>query len=241
MSTSAANVLQDAVDGDEIVQGRSLWVDAWRRLRRNRAAVTSLVILTVMLLICFAGPLLAPYSFDAVDWDKVATAPSLSDGHFFGTDSVGRDLFVRTLVGGQISLLVGIVATAVSLLIGTAWGATAGYLGGRVDAVMMRVVDILYALPFMFLVILLMVLFGRNIVLIFVAIGAITWLDRSRHSGASAKLTIGLPRLRMHLFFRHCRSSMSRPPSRDPARRKPPAPTTSVPRRGRRAASPLPS
>ena len=113
-------------------------------------------------------------------WDKVATAPSLSDGHFFGTDSVGRDLFVRTLVGGQISLLVGIVATAVSLLIGTAWGATAGYLGGRVDAVMMRVVDILYALPFMFLVILLMVLFGRNIVLIFVAIGAITWLDMAR-------------------------------------------------------------
>ena len=183
MSTSAANVLQDAVDGDEIVQGRSLWVDAWRRLRRNRAAVTSLVILTVMLLICFAGPLLAPYSFDAVDWDKVATAPSLSDGHFFGTDSVGRDLFVRTLVGGQISLLVGIVATAVSLLIGTAWGATAGYLGGRVDAVMMRVVDILYALPFMFLVILLMVLFGRNIVLIFVAQGSRVRGGRPGHGG----------------------------------------------------------
>ena len=180
MTTQAAQDISDVLDGDEIVQGRSLWVDAWRRLRRNRAAVTSLVILVFMLLLCFLGPLVAPYSFDAVDWDKVATAPSLSDGHWFGTDSVGRDLFVRTLVGGQISLLVGIVATAVSLLIGTAWGATAGYLGGRVDAVMMRVVDILYALPFMFLVILLMVLFGRNIVLIFVAIGAITWLDMAR-------------------------------------------------------------
>lgn len=165
---------------EEAVAGRSLWQDAWRRLRRNKAAMFSLVLLIVMLLACFLGPLVAPYSFDQVDWDKVSTAPSLSDGHFFGTDAVGRDLFVRTLVGGQISLLVGVVATLVSLLIGISWGATAGYKGGKVDAVMMRIVDIMYALPFMFLVILLMVMFGRNIVLIFVAIGAITWLDMAR-------------------------------------------------------------
>ena len=165
---------------EEAVAGRSLWQDAWRRLRRNKAAMFSLVLLIVMLLACFIGPLLAPYDFDQVDWDKVSTGPSLSDGHFFGTDAVGRDLFVRTLVGGQISLLVGVVATLVSLLIGISWGATAGYKGGKVDAVMMRIVDIMYALPFMFLVILLMVMFGRNIVLIFVAIGAITWLDMAR-------------------------------------------------------------
>ena len=106
--------------------------------------------------------------------------PSLSGGHLFGTDSLGRDLSARTLMGGRMSLLVGIVSTLVSLIIGIAYGATAGFLGGRVDRVMMRIVDILYALPFMFLVILLMVLFGRNIVLIFVAIGAINWLDMAR-------------------------------------------------------------
>lgn len=165
---------------EEAVAGRSLWQDAWRRLRRNKAAMVSLVILVIMLLLCFLGPLFAPYTFDQVDWDKVSTAPSLSDGHLFGTDAVGRDLFVRTLVGGQISLLVGVVATLVSLIIGISWGATAGYKGGKVDSVMMRIVDIMYALPFMFLVILLMVMFGRNIVLIFVAIGAITWLDMAR-------------------------------------------------------------
>ena len=106
--------------------------------------------------------------------------PPLSGGHLFGTDSLGRDLFTRTLHGGRMSLLIGLVSTLVSLVIGIAWGATAGFLGGRIDRVMMRIVDILYALPFMFLVILLMVLFGRNILLIFVAIGAINWLDMAR-------------------------------------------------------------
>ncbi len=98
----------------------------------------------------------------------------------FGTDSVGRDLFVRTLYGGRMSLMVGIIATLVSLVIGISWGATAGYIGGRVDGIMMRIVDILYAMPFMFFVILLMVFFGRNIYLIFIAIGAINWLDMAR-------------------------------------------------------------
>jgi oligopeptide transport system permease protein len=126
------------------------------------------------------APLLSPYEFDSTDWDRISTPPSLSNGHYFGTDDVGRDLFVRTLYGGRISLLVGLAATLVSLVIGIAWGATAGYAGGRIDQFMMRTVDVLYALPFMFFVILLMVFFGRNILLIFVAVGAVNWLDMAR-------------------------------------------------------------
>ncbi len=160
--------------------GRSLWYDAWLVLRRNRAAMWSLFMLVGMGLLVVVGPWLSPFAYDFTDWDSVSSSPSFADAHIFGTDGLGRDLFVRTLYGGRISLLVGIVATAVSLLIGITYGATAGYIGGRVDQVMMRIVDILYALPFMFLVILLMVFFGRNIVLIFVAIGAINWLDMAR-------------------------------------------------------------
>ncbi|MDJ0928773.1 MAG: ABC transporter permease subunit [Gammaproteobacteria bacterium] len=159
---------------------RSLWSDAWVVLRRNRAAIVALVFLVVLTLLVLVGPLLSPWAFDFTDWDNVSAPPELASGHIFGTDSLGRDLFVRTLYGGRISLLVGAVATLVSLLIGITYGAIAGYAGGRVDQVMMRIVDILYALPFMFLVILLMVLFGRNILLIFVAIGAINWLDMAR-------------------------------------------------------------
>jgi len=160
--------------------GRSLGYDAWVVLRRNRAAIAALIILVTMTVIVVFAPLFIPYSIDETDWDNISIAPSLGGGHLFGTDALGRDLFVRTLQGGRISLLVGIVATFVSLLIGISYGAVSGYLGGRVDQIMMRIVDILYALPFMFLVILLMVFFGRNIVLIFVAIGAINWLDMAR-------------------------------------------------------------
>ncbi len=164
----------------EEIRGRSLWQDALARLKRNRAAVTALVLLALIVLLVTAGPWLSPWSLDEIDWDRISTPPSLETRHWFGTDSVGRDLFVRTLHGGRMSLMVGLVATAVSLVIGIAWGATAGYLGGRVDGFMMRVVDILYAMPFMFFVILLMVFFGRDILLIFVAIGAINWLDMAR-------------------------------------------------------------
>jgi oligopeptide transport system permease protein len=149
-------------------------------LRRNRAAISALIILVTLTVIVVIAPLFIPYSIDETDWDNISVAPSLAGGHLFGTDGLGRDLFVRTLQGGRISLLVGIVATLVSLLIGVTYGAVSGYLGGRIDQVMMRIVDILYALPFMFLVILLMVFFGRNILLIFVAIGAINWLDMAR-------------------------------------------------------------
>ncbi len=159
---------------------RSLWSDAWETLRQNRAATTACWILAAMALVVLAGPELLPFNYAETDWDNMSMPPSLATGHVFGTDFLGRDLLVRTLWGGRISLLVALVATAVSLVIGISYGAVAGYVGGRVDQVMMRAVDILYALPFMFLVILLMVLFGRNIVLIFVAIGAINWLDMAR-------------------------------------------------------------
>jgi oligopeptide transport system permease protein len=164
----------------ESIAGRSLWLDAWLVLRRNRAAIASLIILVTLTLIVVVAPWFIPYEYDATDWDSISVAPSLSAGHWFGTDGLGRDLLVRTLQGGRISLLVGVVATLVSLVIGISYGAVAGYLGGRIDQVMMRIVDILYALPFMFFVILLMVFFGRNILLIFVAIGAINWLDMAR-------------------------------------------------------------
>ena len=148
--------------------------------RGNRAALVSMIILGCMLLLVLIGPSLSPHAYDFADFGKISQPPALADGHLFGTDAVGRDLFVRSLYGGRISLMVGLVSTLVSLLIGVSYGATAGYLGGRIDGFMMRIVDILYAMPFMFFVILLMVVFGRNLFLIFVAIGAITWLDMAR-------------------------------------------------------------
>ena len=166
--------------GIEPVKGRSLWIDAWNVLRRNRAAVVAGALIITMAVLVIVGPWISPWSYDHTDWANTSIGPDWESRHFFGTDALGRDLFVRTLYGGRISLLIGVVATLVSLLIGISWGATAGYLGGRVDHVMMRIVDILYAMPFMFFVILLMVFFGRNIILIFVAIGAINWLDMAR-------------------------------------------------------------
>jgi oligopeptide transport system permease protein len=169
-----------AATAADAARGRSLWADAWDKLKRNRAAMVGAWTIAAMALLVLLGPLLSRYAFDATDFANTSIGPSASTGHWFGTDTLGRDLFVRTLYGGRISLLVGMVATAVSLVIGVTYGAVAGYFGGRVDALMMRIVDILYALPFMFFVILLMVFFGRNILLIFVAIGAINWLDMAR-------------------------------------------------------------
>jgi oligopeptide transport system permease protein len=173
VSAAAAIVTADA-------KGRSLWVDAWQKLKKNRAAVVGGCVIAIMAVLVVAGPWFARYAYDFADFANTSIAPSWSTGHLFGTDTLGRDIYVRTLYGGRISLMVGIVATAVSLVIGVSYGAVAGYFGGRVDNVMMRIVDILYALPFMFFVILLMVFFGRSIFLIFVAIGAINWLDMAR-------------------------------------------------------------
>lgn len=154
---------------------------ALANLRNSRYAMAAAVSMASLLLLVAVGPWFTPWSFDTIDFDGAWSAPPGVHGqHWFGTDSLGRDLFARTLVGGRISLLVGLVGTAVSLLIGVAYGAIAGYFGGRIDAVMMRLVDILYALPFLFLVILLMVLFGRHLLLVFAAIGCINWLDMAR-------------------------------------------------------------
>jgi oligopeptide transport system permease protein len=162
------------------VQGRSLWDDALARLLRNKAAVASMAVLGILVFLAFIGPLIWVHESGEIYRDRVQMPPTWDNWHIFGTDAQGRDMFARTLVGLRMSLLVGVVATAVSLVIGVIWGATAGFLGGRVDQVMMRIVDVLYALPFIFFVIILMVVFGRNIILIFVAIGAVEWLTMAR-------------------------------------------------------------
>ena len=158
----------------------SLMVDAWGALKQNKAALFSFVTMALMVVLVIFGPLLSPFAIDQTDWYQLSARPSISSGHIFGTDDLGRDLFVRVMYGGRISLMVGLVATMVSVFIGVSYGAIAGYLGGKTDAIMMRIVDVLYAMPFLFFVILLMVFFGRSILLIFIAIGAVNWLDIAR-------------------------------------------------------------
>lgn len=177
--TSTPAEKRDMMEG-AAVKGRSLWEDAQARLLRNKAAVFSLILLGVLVFLAFIGPLLWVHDSAFIYRDRVQLPPTLENWHIFGTDAQGRDLFARTLVGLRMSLMVGVVATMVSLAIGVVWGATAGFIGGRVDQIMMRIVDILYALPFIFFVIILMVVFGRNIILIFIAIGAVEWLTMAR-------------------------------------------------------------
>ncbi|MCP4744663.1 MAG: ABC transporter permease subunit [Desulfobacteraceae bacterium] len=181
MNRNLRREIVEKIDDSAQVKGRSLWQDARRRLFRNKAAVTSIVILSIITLLAILAPWLSPWAYDEPNWEyDFPGSPNAQYHHWFGTDANGRDLFVRTLYGARVSLMVGMLATAVSLIIGVTYGATAGYIGGRVDNVMMRIVDILYSLPFMFFVILLMVLFGRNIFLIFIALGAVEWLTMAR-------------------------------------------------------------
>jgi len=168
----------EAMEG-AAVRGRSLWDDARRRLFRHRAAVAGMIALAVLVLAAVFGPGLTPFGYDEINKADTWVGP-LQHGHLLGADALGRDLLARLLTGLRVSLAIGLVATLVSLLIGVAWGAVAGYVGGRLDEVMMRMVDVLYSLPFIFFVILLMVAFGSNILLIFVAIGAVEWLTMSR-------------------------------------------------------------
>jgi len=177
MNTEKMNVLSGA-DLTDAEDGSSLWQDAWLRLKKNRAAVAGGVVLITMVILALLTPLIAPYSYEAQNLDLGASPPSAA--HWLGTDIFGRDLLTQILYGGRISLAVGFIATAVALVIGVTWGAVAGYVGGRVDAAMMRFVDILYALPFMIFIILLMAVFGRNILLLFLAIGAVEWLTMAR-------------------------------------------------------------
>ncbi len=163
---------------EPIEQGNSLWHDAWLRLRKNRLAVFGLVSLTLITIACVVGPFFSPYGYEQIDLDLGASAPGAQ--HWLGTDTLGRDLLVRLLYGGRVSLGVGLAATFVALTIGVVYGAVAGWVGGKRDAFMMRTVDIMYSLPFPIFVILLMVFFGRNIILLFVAIGAVEWLTMAR-------------------------------------------------------------
>jgi oligopeptide transport system permease protein len=191
-----------------------LWADAARRLRANRLAVAAAAAITLLVAAALVGPLVSPWQIDEVDWtlSPLASPPALAGAHWFGTDSNGRDLFVRVWAGTRVSLLVALLATLVSVVIGVAWGATAGYLGGRADGWMMRVVDVLYALPYMFFVIILTVVFGRSLWLIFVAIGAVGWLTMARivrgqalalrrREFVTAAVTLGLPARR--IIVRH--------------------------------------
>lgn len=152
----------------------------WASLRSSRMAAASGGALAVIALIAIIGPLISPHDYLQTDFSKILSAPSTANMQIFGTDDLGRDLFVRTMRGAQVTILVAVVASFVSLLIGVLYGMVAGFVGGRVDAVMMRLVDTLYALPFIFFVILLMVVFERSLLLIFVAIGAVNWLDMAR-------------------------------------------------------------
>jgi oligopeptide transport system permease protein len=193
-----ANGLEAVEPLEGIVAGTSLWADAWRRLRRNRLAMVGLVVLGVVVLASLAGPPIIAHT-TGYTYDYIPSEPALiramppftgPDGHFawthpMGTDNAGRDILARVLLGGRISLLVGITSTLVSLIIGTAFGATAGYLGGRVDEAMMRIVDVLYALPYMMIVIVLLAFFGNQspfgqLILLFVALGAVSWLTMAR-------------------------------------------------------------
>lgn len=144
----------------------------------NGLATAATVTLLVVIMLAVVAPELSPWDFEDVDWDSIDTPPSTT--HWFGTDGIGRDLFTRTFEGARISLAIALAATSISMLIGIPFGATAGYLGGSVDQAMMRFVDMLYAIPFIFLVILLVVVFGRNIILLFAALGAVSWLDLAR-------------------------------------------------------------
>lgn len=161
-------------------KGRSLTQDAMRRMMRNTAAVISIGLIIAIILFAFVGPYLLPWSYDKIDWSAIRKPPNFEAGHFAGTDQNGRDMLARIMQGTQMSLIVAGVATLVSVVIGVIYGAVAGYFGGKVDAVMMRFVDIMYALPYILFVIILVVIFGRNPVLLFVGIGCLEWLTMAR-------------------------------------------------------------
>ena len=162
------------------VSSNSLWRKAGRRFARNRAAMGSVVLLVLITLAAILVPMLWPHGIEDASWENILTPPTLADWHWFGTDANGRDLFVRTLYGGRISLAIGLLTTIVALAIGVTYGAVAGYAGGRLDSLMMRFVDVLYSLPLIFFIIILVTVFGRNIFLVFVGVGAVEWLTMSR-------------------------------------------------------------
>ena len=167
------------------VQGRSLWKDARIRFARNKAAMISLYVLIGIVLFCVFGGLFTQYEIDTADFtlsgpNAYLGVPSFATGHYFGTDELGRDLFARTVQGTGISMLVGVVGAMVAVIVGTLYGAVSGYFGARTDMLMMRTVDILMSVPYMFVLILMLVIFGRSILMLFIGIGLISWLDMAR-------------------------------------------------------------
>ena len=189
MSTIAApekveKLARDLANMDP-VKGRSLWQDAMHRFLGNQAAVASVIILLGVVLFSFIGPYFAVWTNEEIDWARLGNAavdgaPSLENGHYFGIDNLGRDLYSRVIQGTQVSLMVGVIGAGIAVIVGTLYGATAGYFGGKIDSVMMRLVDILMSIPFMFVLILMLVVFGRSLILLFVGIGMLSWLDMSR-------------------------------------------------------------
>ena len=170
-------ILRRAAGGE---MSGSLWRQAGRRFRRNRAAMGSIGVLLVIALAAVLIPAIWPHAVEEASWENILLPPSFENWHWFGTDANGRDQFVRVFYGGRISLTIGLMTTLVALGIGVGYGAIAGFTGGRTDGFMMRIVDVLYSLPLLFFIIILVTVFGRNIFLIFVAIGAVEWLTLSR-------------------------------------------------------------
>jgi len=169
----------------EMGKSNSLWADARARFFKNKAAFVSLIILTLIVIFAFGAPYLTKWNNEEIDWAILGDIaelgkPSLANGHYFGADPLGRDLFARVAQGSQISLMVGIVGAGIAVIVGTLYGATAGYFGGRLDNIMMRIVDVLMSIPYMIVLILLLVVFGRSIGTLFVGLGLISWLDMSR-------------------------------------------------------------
>ncbi len=164
----------------DVLAGRSLWADARLRFLRNRAAVVSLVLLLLIALACVVGPWVLPHAFDSADWNLMNHPPTATNAHFWGTDDAGRDLLVRCMIGGRISLAVGLLGTLASVAMGIAWGATAGFLGGKVDAIMMRIVDMMYAIPYLLIAILMVTILGREFYLVVLTITVFSWMDMAR-------------------------------------------------------------
>lgn len=176
-------VLADSIEKD--VKGRSLWQAAWLRFKQNKAAMNSIYILTFIVLCLIFGPMLAAFGHDEIDWNVITDPyelgkPSFESGHYFGTDDLGQDLFARTMQGGRLSIMVGFMGAFVAVVIGSLWGSISGFVGGALDSIMMRVIEILDSVPFMFMVILFVTLFGNNIYLIFIVIGMVSWLGIAR-------------------------------------------------------------
>lgn len=177
-------IVERLVEGEQI-KGRSLWQEAARRFMLNRAAVAATVALMLVVLFTLIGPYFAVWSNEEIDWARMGDiagqgGPSIENGHYFGLDDVGRDLYARTIQATQTSLIVGVIGAFVAVVIGTLYGAVAGFVGGAIDNLMMRLVDILVSIPYMFIIILLMVMFERSFFMLFVGIGIISWLDMSR-------------------------------------------------------------